>query len=46
MQQGELQERSYAEFGGLRREEYCVIALLAQYAEKQARQAARLSNAA
>jgi DNA topoisomerase I len=46
MQQGELQEQAYAQLGGLRREEYCVIAILAQHAEKQARQAALIGKAA
>jgi DNA topoisomerase-1 len=39
MRAGEEQERAYVRFGGLRREEYCAIATIAQYAEKLARQA-------
>jgi DNA topoisomerase-1 len=46
MRAGEDQERAYAELGGLRREEYCAIAAITQYSEKQAKEVRRARRAA
>jgi DNA topoisomerase-1 len=46
MQAGEEQERAYAQFGGLRREEYSAIAVLSQYAERQAKEVKQAKRAA
>lgn len=45
MQQGKEQEEAYSRFGGLRGEEFCVMVLIAEYLQRQAKQAKQLKSA-
>lgn len=45
MQQGKEQEQAYSRFGGLRGEEFCVMVLIAEYLQRQAKQAKQLKSA-
>jgi DNA topoisomerase-1 len=46
MQAGEEQQQAYAQYGGLRREEYSAIAIITEYALKQAKEVKQARRAA